>query len=174
MLDRFLSISRNFLPEQTAVDSNAFAVPWAVMFEALALVIVLAFILERCLALVFESKLFLRFSQNQKAEPVSKGDYKAMIAFVLGVLTCLLYQIDIVAALMSHSHPSVFGAMITGGLVAGGSKASIKLFRDIMGVYSNEYAKAKELAPQESTNARPHPNDQRTVRDSSFANRAVS
>ena len=173
MLDQVLSIFDNFVPEQIAVDPNAFAVPWAVIFEALALVIVLAFVLERCLALVFESKFFIHFSQNQEAKPVPKGDYKAPIAFVLAVLTCLLYQIDIVAALMSHSHPSVFGAVISGGLVAGGSKASIKLFRDILGVYSNEYAKAKDFVAQQPSRAQSHPNDQRTVRDASFANRAV-
>lgn len=174
MLEQFLSILGNFLPDQTAVDPNAFAVPWAVMIEALALVIVLAFVLERCLALVFESRFFIQFSENQKAKPMSKGNYKAPIAFVLAVVTCLLYQIDIVAALMSHSHPSVFGAVITGGLVAGGSKASIKLFRDLMGVYSNEYAKAKKLLPQQTPSTQSHPNDQRTVRDASFANRPVS
>ena len=34
MLEQFLSILANFLPEQTAVDPNAFVVPWAVIFEA--------------------------------------------------------------------------------------------------------------------------------------------
>ena len=135
----------------------------------------LAFVLGGAdLALVFESRFFIQFSENQKAKPVPKGDYKAPIAFVLAVLTCLLYQIDIVAALMSHSHPSVFGAVITGGLVAGGSKASIKLFRDLMGVYSNQYAKAKELVPQQTAADQSHPNDQRTVRDASFADKSVS
>ncbi len=141
----------NLIPDQTPIDPNQFAVDWAVLFELLALIIVLAFVVERALAIFFETKLFVQFSLVRKKE--NKGDFKSLIAFGLSAMITMLYQLDLIAVLMSHEHSSLFGELTTAAVIAGGSKASIKLFQDILKVKSNEYDRAgKELAAHRESN----------------------
>ena len=132
----------SFLPDPTLVDPNMFTMQWDTLFETLALIIILAFAVERVLALFFESSLFLNFHIKRKKE--DKGSFKATIAFVLASLICIYWQVDILAVLLSHEHISIAGAIITGFIVAGGSKASIALFRDVLDVKSNAYKKYEE------------------------------
>ncbi len=132
----------NVIPDQTPIDPNQFALDWALLFELLALIIVLSFVIERALALFFESKLFVQFSLIRKKE--NKGDFKSLIAFVVSAVLTMLCQIDLVAVLMSHEHSSLFGELITAAVIAGGSKASIRLFKDILQIKSNEYDRAQQ------------------------------
>ena len=128
----------NFLlPDMTFTDPNQFAMQWELLFEVLFLVIVLSFIVERTLAVVFESHPWVTW-QKKKTTP------KTSIAVLVSVLICYFYQIDIMAVLMHHEHVSFMGAVITGTVIAGGSKASIKLFRDIWGIQSEEYKRYKK------------------------------
>ncbi len=139
------------IPDQTPIDPNQFAMDWALLFEVLALIIVLAFVIERALAVFFESKLFVQFSLVRKKD--DKGDFKALIAFGLSAVLTTLCHLDLVALLMSHEHTSLFGELITAAVIAGGSKASIKLFKDILQVKSNESDRAQqELAAHRDAN----------------------
>jgi hypothetical protein len=47
------------------------------------------------------------------------------------------------------------GEVITAGVIAGGSKASIKLFRDVLGFQSSAYQERKALAKVPSAAALP-------------------
>lgn len=132
----------NVIPDRTPIDPNQFALDWALLFEMLALIIVLAFVVERALAIVFESKHFVHYSLERKKQ--DKGDFKAFIAFGFSALLTMLFQIDLVAVLMSHEHVSLFGELTTAAVIAGGSKASIRLFKDILKVKSNEYDRAQQ------------------------------
>ena len=124
-------------PDGTPIDPVMFAINWSTLFEMLVLVVVLAFLVERVLALVFESAWFLEIHKKRKA--IGKGTYKPFIAFGVAATVCWLWQIDLPAVLMSNNRVSVAGILLTGALVAGGSKASIALFRDVLGVYSGPY-----------------------------------
>lgn len=126
-----------FLPDSTLVDPNGFILNWGTLFEILALVIVLSFVVERTLAVVFESRPYVAVNARRSAE--GKGSYKALIAFIVSVLVCILWQVDIMAVLLTNGHVSIVGNLVTGGVVAGGSKASIKLFHDVLGVKSTAY-----------------------------------
>lgn len=138
-------------PDPTLFDPNQFAINWETLFEVLILVVVLSFVVERALALIFESKPFVRFSVVRKKE--EKGDFKTLISFLVAALVTLLFQIDMIAVLLSHEHTSVFGELTTAAVIAGGSKASIRLFRDILDVKSNEYRKAKEELDKQTEEA---------------------
>ena len=63
-----------------------------------------------------------------------QGTYKPLVAFVASLIVCTQFQIDLMAVLLSHQHVSFLGEAITAGVIAGGSKASLKLFKDILGV----------------------------------------
>lgn len=123
-----------FLPDQTLIDPNEFVLNWGTLFEVLALIIVLSFLVERMLAVVFESKPYEALHARRTAQ--GKGSHKATIAFIVSVLLCVLWQVDIMAVLMTNAHVSILGNIVTGGVIAGGSKASIKLFHDVLGVKS--------------------------------------
>ena len=120
------------MPDSTLFDPNQFAINWATLFEMLALIILLAFVVERALAMVYESTPFVKFSLKRKL--ADKGDFKTLGAFILSSLVTMLFQIDLVAVILSHAHTSLFGELLTASVIAGGSKASIALFRNILDV----------------------------------------
>lgn len=136
------SLLDRILPDSTVVDPNQFMLQWDVLFEVLAAVIVLALLIERLLALVFESKRYLRWKQRISAEdPERSFVHKELSAYALSAFACVIWQLDILGIIFSHAYPSVLGSLVTAGLVAGGSKASIKLFHDVLGAKSSAYDK---------------------------------
>ena len=140
-------MSISFFPDSTPVDPNLFAVSWEALFEVLILVVIVSIVVERVLALVFESDAFIQAHKRRKK--AGKGSFKPLIAFIVSAVVCLLWQVDLMAVLLTHGHYSVFGTLITAAVVAGGSKGSIKLFRDVLGIKSNaykEYEEAKKTA----------------------------
>jgi hypothetical protein len=123
------------------VDPNLFAIDWEQTGEVLVTIIVLAFMVERALALVFESQWYLK--------RLGPKHVKEVLAFLLSAAVCVVWKIDGVSVILHGDHMTLFGELLTGGVIAGGSKASIKLFRDVMGV-ENEQA---QIARQQSTDA---------------------
>ena len=76
--------------------------------------------------------------------------FKAPIAFLLAFFVCRYW--DAFSSMRSVPCPailadqtSIWGHLITAGVIAGGSKASIKLFHDMMGAMSDAEKKRKEL-----------------------------
>lgn len=119
------------------MDPNLFFLDWERTFEVLVSITVLAFLLERALALLFEHRLFLAiFDEKGLKEPIAFG-----VAFVL----CVWWDFDAVSIIFLREKTNLLGAAITAGIVAGGSKASIKLFRDFMELQSQAY-KDKQTA----------------------------
>lgn len=57
--------------------------------------------------------------------------FKELIAFILGALVCWYWKFDTFSILMAHEHDTLADAILAGAIIAGGSKASIKLFRDM-------------------------------------------
>ncbi len=110
------------------MDPNLFHLDWERVGEVLIGVIILAFLLERALAVLFESRFFINRWKEKSL--------KELIAFVVGVLACWYWDFDAVSMIFLKEKVTLLGMVITGGVVAGGSKASIKLFRDLMKVKS--------------------------------------
>ncbi len=67
------------------MDPNLFHVDWERTGEALTLIIILAFLIERALAVVFESRAWL--------ERFDKPGLKEVIAAALSVVVCFLLAV---------------------------------------------------------------------------------
>lgn len=111
------------------MDPNLFHVDWERVFEVLVAIVIVAFLVERALAVLFESRFFInRFKEKGIKEP---------IAFILAVAVCWFWDFDAVSMILLKEKVTVWGTIITGGIVAGGSKASIALFKDALGFMSD-------------------------------------
>lgn len=129
-------------PSADSLDPNLFVLKWDVAFEVLGALVLLSFILERALAVLFESRLFVGLERRRNA--TGQGTYKPLIAFAVGALACIVWDFDAVSIILTREKISILGCLITGAVLAGGSKASVKLFHDVLGVYSSSVRKARE------------------------------
>lgn len=105
------------------MDPALFNIDWERLFQALAVVIVLAFITERALSVVFENKYLSVFFQ--------RVHIKELIAIVLSYMIVSKFQFDLISIVLIGDQNTVLGYILTSAVIAGGSKASIKLFVDI-------------------------------------------
>jgi len=125
------------------MDPNLFRVDMERLGEVLIAIVVLSFFLERALALIFEHRLYIaRFGDRGLKEP---------IAFLAALFVCWNWDFDAVSTVILAERTQLTGQLITAGIIAGGSKASVKLFQDLMGVKSSaakiQAAKAAAVAP---------------------------
>ena len=132
------------------MDPNLFHIDWDQFFEVLAAVVVLAFVVERALALLFEHRWFVKnFDEKGLKEP---------IALIVSLVVCWYWDFDLVSVLLKADKISFGGEFLTAAVIAGGSKASVKLFTDLLGVHSQAAKAAKEVkeakAAREATAAR--------------------
>jgi hypothetical protein len=124
------------------MDPNLFHLDWNRLLEVLAAIVVLSFVLERALSPLFESRFFINSKMKDKS-------FKEMIALVVCAAVCVGWQFDAISMILLRSRVTVIGAILTGAVIAGGSKASIKLFRDVLGFKStaqSEYEETKKVA----------------------------
>jgi hypothetical protein len=110
------------------MDPNLFHLDWERVSEVLVAIVILAFLLERALAVLFESRFFIKRWKEKSL--------KELIAFVVAVLACWYWDFDAVSMIFLKEKVTILGMIVTGGIVAGGSKGSIKLFRGVMGFKS--------------------------------------
>ena len=108
------------------MESPFVLVDWNLLLEALVAIIVLAFFVERALSLLFEWRHFDgRFSTTGLKEP---------LAFAVSLLVTWQWDFDAVSMVVAKMDASFLGQVITAAVIAGGSKASIKLFQEVAGV----------------------------------------
>ena len=123
------------------MDPNLFHIDLERLFEVLVVIIVLSFFLERALAVVFEHRLWA-------GRMKSKG-LKAPIAYIVAFGVCWYWDFDAISTIILADQTSLAGHLITAGVIAGGSKASIKLFHDIMKTMSDAEKERKGLNARE-------------------------
>jgi len=119
------------------LDPNLFHVDWDRVTEMLVAVVILSILLERALSVVFESRLFLDSKADQKG-------VKEMVALAVAFAVCRYWDFDAVSAVLLTERTHLGGHFITAGVIAGGSKGSIKLFRDVMGFKSTAIAEKED------------------------------
>jgi len=140
------------IPTQAlGADPNTFALSWPAITEVLTAIIVLAFLLERALAPLFESSWFVNWIRS--AEGTHREDIKPLTAFVLSAMVCIAWGFDAVSIVLLQESSTVLGAILTGAVIAGGAKASLRLFRDILHVRSSVSVPKKQTEATASPSA---------------------
>jgi hypothetical protein len=77
-------------------------------------------------------------------EKLGGGGLKEVLAFGLAFTICRLWDFDAVSVVVLSERTTGLGHAITAGVIAGGSKASIKLFHDVFGAVSSAQKKKTE------------------------------
>lgn len=124
------------------MDPNLFSVDWPRLFEALSVLVLLSILVERALSVVFESQAFIDLTKDRK-EPGWKMS-RELIATAVSIATCAFWHFDLVSIVLVADQSSWAGYVITGAVIAGGSKGSIKLFREFLGFKSGAYKEYEE------------------------------
>ena len=123
------------------MDPNLFHVDGERLIEVLFTIVVLSFIVERALSILFESRFFLDRFEGKSL--------KELIAFAAGALICWQWEFDAISILLVQEKMSIYGEIITGAVIAGGSKGSVKLFQDVLNIKSK--AAKEKSAPTHTT-----------------------
>lgn len=136
---------------------DLFHIDYGRLSEVLITIVVLAFLLERALSVVFEHRWFILWSDGTPENPKNRKGLKEIIASGVCVAFCWWQGFDAISILLQSSEkPTFWGVVISGLIIAGGSKASIALFRDALGFMSSaekqrtELNKTKREATQEA------------------------
>jgi len=125
------------------MDPNLFHLDWERTFEALIGIVIFSFVIERALAVLFESRWFIRnFQEN---ENIRNKSIKELIALAVSIAICIAWKFDAISIIFLRANITVAGSIITGAVVAGGSKASVKLFKEMMGFMSDAEAARKGI-----------------------------
>ncbi len=110
------------------MDPNYFFIDWERLGEVLITIIVFSFFLERALAPLFESNFFIKRFKGKSL--------KELIAVICGLIICWIWKFDALSFVFPMEKTTIIGYVITGAIIAGGSKASIALFLNLMNVKS--------------------------------------
>jgi len=160
------------------MDPNLFHLDWERTFEALVGIIVLSFLVERACALLFESRWWISRLEDarvgkvpgseentpsgaenpptgeatkpveQKALAGQRYPLKEFIVFALSFAICWVWKFDAVSIIMLSERTQLAGFAITAAVVAGGSKASIALFHNLLKVRSSANEERKKYKDQ--------------------------
>ena len=121
-----------------------FYLDYEMLFEILVVIVIFSFFVERALAVIFESRWFINIYEKN----VKRKGIKELLAVVVSIAVCIYWELDAFSVISeAHANMTIPGYILTGMVVAGGSKASIKLFKDTMGFMSHaedERRKEKE------------------------------
>ena len=115
--------------------SHQFAIDSERLFNVLIVIVIASFLIERALALAFESKWLVdRLSNRGLKEP---------IAFVVSFVVCRHWNFDAISVLFGKGGTQPWGHVLTAAIIAGGSKASLVLFHNVIGAMSSAEAERR-------------------------------
>jgi hypothetical protein len=133
------------------MDPNFFHVDLERAFESMVAIVLLSLFLERSLALVFEHRWYLANFEDKGVTPI--------VAFAVALYICWYWQFDAVSTIVLRESTSWPGYLITAGVIAGGSKASIKLFHDFLGIRSDALKEREAARKRASDQAQLQPDN---------------
>jgi hypothetical protein len=130
----------------TIMNVDLFHIDYERLMEVLIAIVVLSFLLERAMSVLFEHRWFIRWAEGSGDQPKNRKGLKEIIASIACVAFCWWQDFDSVSIILQTSEtPTFWGVVITGLMIAGGSKASIALFRDVLGFMSSAEKERTEL-----------------------------
>lgn len=119
------------------MEPSLFHIDYGRLTEVLITIVIFSFLIERALSVIFESRLFIDRTTENDGTTKRKG-IKELIALLASISFCFAWDFDAITILLqSDDHMTVGGTIITGAIIAGGSKASMGLFKDVMGFMSS-------------------------------------
>jgi len=137
------------------MDPNLFHLDLGRVSEVFVAIVFLALIIERALSVVFESRFFIDNTEDGKVVMQLKGltvedqgsskllkqtkkrGLKEVISFGVSLAVCWVVHFDaLTISFVSSDETQIFGYVLTAMVIAGGSKGSIKLFKDWLGFRS--------------------------------------
>ena len=121
------------------MDLNLVHLDWERIVEVLAAVVVLSFVIERALAVIFEQKLFLKHFDGKSV--------KELIAVVVSVVGACELELRCNQHDFAHRPHHVLCELLTGMVVADGSQASLKLFHDVLDIRSSAHEAVHQSDP---------------------------
>ena len=128
------------------MDPNFIHMDWERTFDAIMLVAVIAIVVERSLSVVFQSRFYI--------ERLHRDGMKETLALAASIAVCAYWKLDAVSMIVLANATSTPGYIVTGALVAGGSKGSLKLFQDFFDLQSSAFRMRRSLqAAQAATDA---------------------
>jgi len=92
----------------------------------LTILIILSFMLERALFLVFDYRWFARH--------LSGKGLKTPIAFATSYLVCYSYDYDILQVVFKEESSTVLGLLLTSMIAAGGSKGAMSILTTFLNI----------------------------------------
>lgn len=113
------------------MDPNFIHLDWERTFDAIMLVAVLAIVVERVLSVIFQNRIYI--------ERVHTDGMKEVIALAASIAACVNWKLDAVGMILLTETTTIAGYIVTGALVAGGSKGSLKLFQDFFDLQSTAF-----------------------------------
>lgn len=120
------------------MDINKFYLDYEILFEVLTLIVIFAFFIERALAVIFESERFIKMYESG----TKRKGLKELLTVIVSIATCMYWRLDAFSVISAaHANMTIPGYLLTGMVVAGGSKAAMKLFKDMMGIMSSSEEK---------------------------------
>lgn len=113
------------------MDPNFIHLDWERSFDAIMLVALVAIIIERALSVIFQSRIYIEY--------IHKDGLKEVIAVAVSIAVCVYWQLDAVGMIILTETTTIPGYIVTGALVAGGSKGSVRLFQDFFNLQSTAF-----------------------------------
>jgi hypothetical protein len=110
------------------MNPSLFHLDWLRLAEVLVTISIFSVFLERALSILFESRFFIKRCKGKSI--------KEIIAFVCGVAICWIWKFDALSLVFLTDKTLIVGYILSGAIVAGGSKGSLILFRDLLKVKS--------------------------------------
>jgi hypothetical protein len=101
------------------MQPDFFEADYTQLTEAIFVVILLSFIIERVLSVIFEHELYKKYLDG-------KG-LSAAIAVVLSFFVCRQFHFDLPAIMFKTPETSFLGILLTAMLISGGSKGTMQL-----------------------------------------------
>ena len=100
------------------------------------------------MAMVARAKLHLDQVRRRhvRRQTLTRLPIKEVGAFLLSLAICRVFDFDALAIIMLSEHTELWGVVMTAAVIAGGSKASVKLFHDLLGIRSSAI---KDMKKQE-------------------------
>lgn len=120
------------------MDPNFIHMDWERTFDAIMLVAVVAIIIERALSVVFQNRIYIEY--------IHRDGLKELIALAASVAVCVAWDLDALSMILLTQETTIpAGYIVTGALVAGGSKGSLKLFEDVFNLQSSAFRMRRSL-----------------------------